>query len=418
MTALLGLAYAAHWLLILAWAACHPLISKTRRRACRPVALDPNRRPAVTVILPAKDEAANLPDCAERILRQQGIDLRLIIVDDRSADSTAELADRIAARDSRCRVIHNRRLPDGWLGKSHACWLAAADASAEWLLFTDADVRLEPPAVAAAIAHADAHQLDLFSLWPRDASAGFWERLLIPLCGAMIVLWYGRAAAGPGERRYAFANGQFLLIRRAAYQACGGHAAVRTALIEDIPLARAAAAAGFRVGSAPGPDLAAVRMYDSLTGVIRGWRRIFAGVLTPPQITGCLLSLLVGSLLPCLLTPLLALRVSACGATPWSLAWLLSGAAHLFVLMSVSVRFFSLARCDLRFLLVYPLAVVGVVLILLDALRLQVLGGAVSWRGTAYSVRSGQRLAPPAAAPDTGAARNGTHPPSPRGIGP
>jgi glycosyltransferase involved in cell wall biosynthesis len=287
-------AYVAHWLLIAGWCACHWQISDARRRSCRHRERSErcSPQPRVTVVLAAKDEAANLAECGRGILAQRGVDLTLVIVDDRSTDATPRIADAIAAGDARCRVIHNAVLPNGWMGKSYACWRGVESASGDWLLFTDADVRLEPDAIASAIDYADVHQFDLFSLWLRDASRGFWERLLVPLCGAMIVVWYGHVAARSNSRGEAFANGQFLLIRRQAYQACGGHAAVKSALIEDIPLARRAARCGSCVGSALGTELAAVRMYRTAREVFRGWRRIFVGVLTPVKIVGCLLSLL------------------------------------------------------------------------------------------------------------------------------
>jgi cellulose synthase/poly-beta-1,6-N-acetylglucosamine synthase-like glycosyltransferase len=393
ISALTWLAYAAHWLLILAWSSCHWQISAAQRRVCRPICPEKRLRlPRVRVVLPARDEAADLEPCAVRLLAQQGIDLALTIVNDRSSDETGRISDGIATRDPRCRVIHNDVLPEGWTGKSHACWLGASDAHADWLLFTDADVRLEPMALASAIDYASANKLDLLSLWPRDASVGFCEKLLIPLCGAMIVIWYGHVAPRSNQRGDAFANGQFLLVRTEAYVACGGHASVRAALIEDIPLARCIAKHGFIAGSAPGPDIAGVRMYRNLRQIVHGWGRIFVGVLTPFQILGCIVSLLCGSVLPMALAPLMLARVHPEGGWDWPAAWLLSASVQLAVLMSVSIRFFRLARCDRRYLLLYPAAVAGVLFILLTALRTHVFKQGVRWRGTIYWIGLDGRL--------------------------
>lgn len=398
MSALAWSAYGAHWLLILAWSACHWQISAARKRTCRPSSSGEHQpRPSVTVILPAKDEASEIEGCAGSVLAQTHVDLSLVIVNDRSSDTTGLIADRIAAADNRCRVIHVAALPEGWMGKSHACANGAAGAQSEWLLFSDADVRLEPAALASSISYARRHALDLFSLWPRDGSRGFWERLLIPLCGAMIVLWYGGVATRSNSRGGAFANGQFLLIRRQAYEACGGHSAVRTALIEDIALARVVARRGFAVGSALGSELACVRMYRGLSQVIAGWSRIYVGVLTPLQIVGSIVSLAVGSLLPLVLTPVMLATVLLHGATVERSAWLLSSAAQTAVLFSVSVRFFSLARCRLRYLWLYPASVAGVMYILLAALRTLTLRRPVLWRGTRYAVDSSGHLRPPPA---------------------
>lgn len=340
----------------------------------------------MTVILTAKDEELNISDCALRILAQRGVELCLRIVDDRSSDDTPTIADRIAASDPRCHVIHNCDLPEGWLGKSHACWLGATNASSEWLLFTDADVRLEPAAVASAIRCAEDRNLAMFSLWLRDDSVGFWEKLLIPLCGAMIVIWYGHVSERSDARGNAFANGQFLLVRRNAYEACGGHRSVREALIEDIPLAHAVARSGFDVGSALGSELGGVRMYRSLAQVFHGWERIFVGVLSPEKIIGCLLSILVGSILPMILAPIMFWAVAIVGTRGWPIAWFISGVTQAVVLLSVSWRFFSLAKCDLRYLWAYPASCCGVVIILLSALTTQLVRQTVLWSGTLYTL--------------------------------
>ena len=387
----LWMAYGAHWFLILAWSACHLQISAARRRMCRSLpGIDARTiRPSITVVLPAKDEASELKPAATAILSQRGVVLELVIVDDRSTDATPEVADLIAAQNGRCRVIHNRELPAGWMGKSHACHRGAEGAKTDWLLFTDADVRLAPDAVASAIGYAEGERLDLFSFWLRDDSAGFWPRLLVPLCGAMIVIWYGSVAARSNARGDAFANGQFLLIRRSAYAEIGGHAAIREYLIEDIPLARAVAGRGMTVGSAPAPELASVRMYRTLGEVVRGWRRIYVGVLSPLQIAGCVISLMLGSVLPFLLFFAMLVLLTLDPMLRWPILWLASAGAQLIVLMSVSVRFFGLARCDRRYLWLYPLSVFGVLGILLAALRDVVMPTSIEWRGTRYTVRFG-----------------------------
>jgi cellulose synthase/poly-beta-1,6-N-acetylglucosamine synthase-like glycosyltransferase len=273
------------------------------------------------------------------------------------------------------------------MGKSHACSLGATRARGDWLLFLDADVRLHPGAIRSAVHYAQQHRLDLFSLWLRDGSVGFWERLLVPLCGAMIVIWYGRAAARASPRGRAFANGQFLLIRRNVYESLGGHARVRRALIEDVPLACAAAADGHAVGSAVAPELATVRMYRGLRQTLRGWQRIYLGVLSPAQMLGCIISLLSGSALPIVLLPLAAAFWFHDPQSRWAAAWTILSAAHLAVLTTVSLRFFSLARCRLRYLLLYPLSVVGVLGILLAARAARLSRRRVRGRGPTYDAR-------------------------------
>lgn len=389
MTACLCAAYLFQCALIAVWMMFHPRISEAQRRACNTCDLAAaTAELRVSVVVPARNEAGNLADCLDAVLAQRGVALELIVVDDRSTDETGDIAERTAARDARCRVIRNMTLPRRWTGKSHACLLGARASRGDWLLFLDADVRLAETAIASAVDYAGRERLDLLSLWPRDGSVGFWEKLLVPLCGAMIVLCYGRAALR-SHRGRAFANGQFLLMRRATYAAIGEHERVRSALIEDVALAAAAAADGLQVGSALGADLLNVRMYGRLRDVARGWRRIFVGVLTPLQLAGCLLWLLIGSLAPIVVAAICAVRLAGGAADAWTVAWMIGSTAHLLALFSVSVRFFGMAKCDLRYLWLYPLSVLGVMGIVASALWARLTPARVSWRGDAYCVRGG-----------------------------
>jgi len=386
ITILLIIAALSQMLVIVAWLWQHVEINRIRRLGPFPAPdLNQGSLPAVSVIIPARNEADRIGDCIASVVAQELADMRVLVMDDRSSDRTAEVALHASQGDLRIQVRRVDALPPGWGGKSHALWVGAKHADAEWLLFLDADARVHPGGIAAALALAQQTAADLLSLWPRDGSITFWERLLVPLCGAMIVIWYGRNTQPNTPPSAAFANGQFLLIRRSAYDAIGGHAAVRDALVEDIPLARLAQARGFRVVSVLGRDICTVRMYRSLGEIVSGWRRIYVGVLSPWQIAGCAASILIGSVPPYVLLPILwrAYCTSPSGVT---LAFFSLSVAHLVALMATSLRFFSLARCRLRYLLLYPLSCLGVLGILAAAWLRALRGGQITWRDTIYRV--------------------------------
>lgn len=367
------------------WLWQHVEMRRIRREGLHVDAAAPvDALPSVTVIIPARNEAARIGDCIRSVLSQDVADMQLILADDRSDDDTAEVGRRAGAGDRRLAIHTIASLPPGWLGKSNALWSAAQRADTEWLLFLDADCRLLPNGLPAALDHAIKRNVDLLSLWPRDGSRGFWERLLIPLCGAMIVLWYGSRRVNDARSPHAFANGQFILVRRSSYLAAGGHEAVRDALIEDIPLARHIKASGFSTRCALGPDIVIVRMYESLHDVMAGWRRIYIGVLTGAQIVLCAASILIGSLLPFVLI----LAALANGAAGWWRVWAILASLHLVALFATSARFFSLARCRLRYLWLYPLSCLGVLYILLTALAGTFGRTDITWRGTTYRVES------------------------------
>jgi cellulose synthase/poly-beta-1,6-N-acetylglucosamine synthase-like glycosyltransferase len=377
---------------ITVWLWQHVLIGRIERRGWR-VARAPADAlqvwPSLTVIVPARNEARAIEGCIRALSDQDYPRLRVVVVDDRSTDDTADRARRAVFNGIVPEVQRIEVLPPGWLGKSHAVWTAARAASTEWLLFVDADCQVLAGGLYSAVGYARSRNLDLLTLWPRDGSAGFWEHLLIPLCGAQIAIWYGSERVNrPGDAA-AFANGQFMLMRREAYLHIGGHGAVRDALIEDIPLARLAKNHGLKVMAALGSDVCQVRMYTSLGGILRGWSRIYRCVLTPAQIAGCLMWLAAGSAAPFVVVPLGALSLQQ-GGGAWAAFWLVTGLLHLLALASVSIRFFALGHCRLRYLMLYPLSVAGVAIILLRAGLARLARRPLEWRDTSYPVRAGR----------------------------
>ncbi|MDI3309032.1 MAG: glycosyltransferase family 2 protein [Acetobacteraceae bacterium] len=236
----------------------------------------PEPAPRVVVIIPARDEAANLGPTlaalsAQRYPREC---CRILVIDDGSCDDTAKVAEQAAAADPRIRLHPAGRLPDGWLGKPHACWRGARLATdADWLCFMDADVRAAPDLLASAVNQAEREGLDMLSLHPFQELGSFWERLVIPAGMLMIACAKDLRAMQDPASPEAEANGQFILIRRAAYMALGGHAAVRGEVCEDLALARRAKAAGYRLRLVAAEHLARTRMYRDLGSLWEGFAK-------------------------------------------------------------------------------------------------------------------------------------------------
>ena len=223
----------------------------------------------VAVLLPLRDEAARVTPCLESLLAQRGVPgLEIVVLDDGSTDGTADVVRAVAGE--KVRLLTGDPPPPGWLGKPHACArLAAAVPDAETLVFVDADVVLEPDAVAGAVAAAEG--CTLLSPYPRIVGAG---RLVQPLLQwSWLTFLPLRAMERSRRPELAAASGQWLVISREGYDRCGGHAAVRGEILEDIALARAVKRSGGRIALADGSRLARCTMYDSWPALVEGYTK-------------------------------------------------------------------------------------------------------------------------------------------------
>ena len=239
--------------------------------------------PKVSVIIPARNEEANIGRCLRSILAQQGIAFQVIVVDDHSTDRTAEIARQVAQEPStrsvagQVIVMQARRpLPDGWTGKANALCSAVPLARGDWLLFTDADTEHAPASLAAAVQEAEQHGADMFSLSPEQEVEGFWERALMPVIFSELAATFRPRDVSDPTKPLAAANGQYLLIRRSVYQEVGGHAAVAGDLLEDVALARRVKGAGHLLRFRIGKGMVRTRMYRGLRQMREGWTKNLA----------------------------------------------------------------------------------------------------------------------------------------------
>jgi hypothetical protein len=230
----------------------------------------PADRPLISVLVPARDEAARVGGCLDGLARQSYRDFELIVVDDHSTDGTAELVRGYAGRLPALELQPGAPLPPGWAGKCWACWQAAGRARGEWLLFLDADVIPAPGLLAALAARAVASNLDLLTLLPLLRLGSLAERLVLPAFFELLQRLYPLHQVSDPRSPVAFANGPCLLIRRSVYAAVDGHRAVRASILEDTELGQRVKAAGYRLEAAAAPDLIAVRMYAGWPSLAEG----------------------------------------------------------------------------------------------------------------------------------------------------
>jgi glycosyltransferase involved in cell wall biosynthesis len=229
----------------------------------------PALEPVISVIVPARNEEANLPRCLASLVSQEGISFEIIVVDDGSTDGTHAIAETFPG----VRVIEPGPLAPGWTGKNNAVTAGARQAKGKWLLFTDADTVHKPGSLARAVQEAEQYRADLLSYSPEQEVHGFWERAVMPVIFAELARKYPPSAVSDFSSNLAAANGQYLLISRAAYDKVGGHAAVAGSLLEDVALARAVRDSSLRIRFRYAPDAVRTRMYRGFRQMREGWTK-------------------------------------------------------------------------------------------------------------------------------------------------
>ncbi len=264
----------------------------------------PTSAPKVSVCIPARNEETNIRRCVEAALGQDYPDFEVIVLDDRSTDSTLTLLKEIASRDSRLLPISGSDLPEGWAGKPHALYQALALAKGEWLCFVDADTFLAPNALSAVYAKALETQADLFTVMTKQILGSFWERTVMPLVMTALSVGFSPRKVNDPSRRDAVANGQFIFIKRSIYDLVGGHEKIKDQIVEDKALSENVKWNGHRLVVANGMQLISTRMYTSLETMWEGWtKNIYLGLRDHPSMLllgafGATLALLAALFLP------------------------------------------------------------------------------------------------------------------------
>lgn len=356
------------------------------RRRYRPVPLlaeDGAQPPAVSVLIPARNEERVIAAALAALSESRAVNFEVLVGDDHSTDGTAQIVMAAAQHDPRIRLVQVPDLPPGWCGKQHACWVLGQAARYELLLFLDADVRLEPDTLARLARQLARQPVALASGFPRQETGTFLERLLIPLIHFLLLgfLPMGRMRRYPTTPAYAAGCGQLFIARRDDYLKMGGHSAIRTSLHDGIKLPRAFRAAGLTTDLFDATDLATCRMYTRGTDVWYG----FAKNATEGMASS-LVSLVVWTLLLGLghVAPLIMVAMAA----TWS-DWSSEPAAGVFaaaLLVSyvprvLGVRWFRQSKVGAA---LHPLAVAALLALQWFAWLRQRFGYAPGWKGRSY----------------------------------
>ena len=336
-------------------------------------------KPAVSVLVPARNEAAAIEPCVRAILASRDVELEVVVLDDASTDGTDAIVRQLAEQDARVRLIRGRPLPSGWCGKQHACAQLAEAATHETWVFLDTDVLLSTDAVGRCVAFLDASQASLVSGFPRQMTGSFLEWLLLPLIHFVLLgflpIARSRMDNSPG---LAAGCGQLFITRRGDYLRAGGHTAIRASLHDGIKLPRAFRRAGLRTDIFDATDIASCRMYTRSLDVWKGLsKNATEGIGSPATIVPFTILLAGGQMLPWVLVAW-GLATGWQGWPAWTVA-----AAVVAVALSSLPRILAAGRFrqSVTSVLAHPLGILVFLAIQWVALGRRLLGLQTSWRG-------------------------------------
>jgi chlorobactene glucosyltransferase len=375
------------WFILVMW-----LVRRAfrQRHAIRQVAPRPPGdaadTPKVAVIVPARDESANIGPCLRSLMNQHypADRLAILVVDDHSSDDTGQIIARLAREDPRITLLPAPPLPTGWQGKVNACHAGAAKVPSDvgWLCFLDADMRAEPLLIASAVSAATEGGLDLLSLAPRHQLLSFAERLILPCGHYLLSFSQDLAKMQAPDSDEVTATGQFMLLRRDAYDAVGGHAAVHTAICEDLELARLIKHHGRRVLLQDGSKLLSTRMYTGWDTLWPGIAKNLIDLLGGPLSTVVTAIAAVTVAWAAVVLPVVAVFGSVDGSTAAVIAAVPAGLGALaaFALHLAGTRYF---RIPFWYGLLFPVGYTAGAILAFDSLRWRLIGR-VHWKGRVY----------------------------------
>jgi chlorobactene glucosyltransferase len=340
----------------------------------------------VSVLIPARDEEATIERCVRAVLANRHPVHEVVVCDDGSTDATPAILARLAAEDARLRVVQGGPLPDGWVGKPHACHRLAAAAGGDVFVFLDSDTTLLPEGLERLGAMAEGYGADIVTVGTRQETGSFGERLVIPLLHLSYLAWLPLPLVWrTRDPRMLVANGQVMAVRRAAYQRVGGWAAVRGEVVDDMAFCRAAKAAGLRVVFGDGFRVARSRMYRGLQEVWDGFSKNLYEGLGGRPITLAVVIVLHAWIF---VLPYLALAAALAGWSALLAPALIGVGANVGIRAAMGVRL----RHPPEGVLLHPLAVLMLLGIALNSYR-WARRSRIRWRGRTYAARSARAAA-------------------------
>ncbi|MBZ5599202.1 MAG: glycosyltransferase [Acidobacteriia bacterium] len=337
----------------------------------------PRGNPRVSIIVPARNEQEEIEQALSSLLALDYDNYEVIAVDDRSADRTGEIMDRIAASPQAhgcLKVIHIDSLPTGWLGKTHAMWTAGKEAAGDWLLFTDADVLFKPDALRRAMAYAESEPADHVVLFPRMIMKRPGEKMMIAFFQTLFVFGHRPWKVAEPDTKDHMGVGAFNLVRRRVYEAIGTYHALRMEVLDDMKLGKVVKNAGYAQRNVFGEDLISIRWAKGALGVVRNLTKNFFAIMSfqwPRALLSCA-------------------ALAFLNLMPFLGVWLAHGWARLpyaVALLSMFLIYLGMSwksAVPAYYFFLHPISTALFMYTMLRSMLLTLWHGGVVWRGTKY----------------------------------
>ena len=346
--------------------------------------------PRLSVVIPACNEAANLESAVATLLQQDYPDLEIILVDDRSTDTTGTVIGRLAHQDPRIRSVHIETLPHGWLGKVHALHRGVEQASGDWLLFTDADVHFAGGTLRRAVAFVLHQGVDHLALIPQTIQKSFWLEVAVATFGLLFFITTRAASVNrPGSRAFV-GIGAFNLVKTERFHQTPGFEWLRLEPGDDVGLGMMIKQAGGTTRLAFAYEHLSIQWYPSVAAMFKGLEKNLFG---PGSLYRWWLMLLqVGMMGMLVAAPYVSL---AFGLAQGLLPLWIAGAAAITMQLIFPVLFVAEPQAKSLSLLLFPVGVLMITAMMLRAGFQCLKNGGIDWRGTHYpldQLRAGQRV--------------------------
>ncbi|MCD6460424.1 glycosyltransferase [bacterium] len=346
----------------------------------KPIEYNGENNCRISVIVPTRNEIANIKDCIDSLLNQDYPDYEILVVDGNSTDGTREIIKKYSKKNPKVKLVEETALPEGWVGKNFACSLGAEQASGDWLFFIDADTVHNKHMLTSVINDIYNSNVDFFSLMTGQKLGSPWENIILP----NIFLWFGTKfpirRVNSLKSKAARATGQFIAVRKDVYEATGGHAVIKRHIVEDFAFAKLVKQAGYRIKIAGGRLLVITRMYRNFKNIWDGFAKnvFFAAGGNLGSTVWAVVYVLSTQVLP-FVAPFLLFFID-----DYSLKIVTAAFFPLVMAFAIRLQLNFLLKLSHRYIFTIPLGGIITVFIHLYSAYKYLSGKGMSWKGRIY----------------------------------